>query len=87
MYAQHYSYDRWGNRWINSVGTWGANIFNTVILPNSANNRLNGMSYDSAGNTTTDNITGGGTRTYDADNRMTSAQSGATWNYYVYDAD
>jgi len=45
------------------------------------------MTCDSAGNTTTDNITGGGTRTYDADNRMTSAQSGATWNYYVYDAD
>ncbi len=70
VYAQHYSYDRWGNRWINSAGTWGANIFNTVILPNSANNRLNGMTYDSAGNTTTDNITGGGARTYDADNRM-----------------
>ncbi|MDX2043933.1 MAG: RHS repeat-associated core domain-containing protein [Acidobacteriota bacterium] len=87
VYAQHYSYDRWGNRWINSAGTWGANIFNTAILPNSANNRLNGMTYDSAGNTTTDNITGGGARTYDADNRMTSAQSGATWNYYVYDAD
>jgi len=87
VYAQHYSYDRWGNRWTNSGGTWGANIFKTVILPNSASNRLNGMTYDSAGNTTTDNITGGGTRTYDADNRMTSAQSGATWNYYVYDAD
>ena len=87
VYAQHYSYDRWGNRWINSGGTWGTNIFNTVITPNSANNRLTGMTYDFAGNTINDPITGGGARTYDADNRMISAQSGATWNYYVYDAD
>ena len=87
VYAQHFSYDRWGNRWINSAGTWGTNIFNTVITPNSVNNRLTGMTYDLAGNTTHDPITGGGARTYDADNRMISAQSGATWNYYVYDAD
>lgn len=87
VYAQCYSYDRWGNRWINAPCIWGANIFNTVITPNSANNRLTGMTYDSAGNTSNDPITGGGARTYDADNRMISAQSGATWNYYVYDAD
>jgi YD repeat-containing protein len=46
VYAQHYSYDHWGNRWINFGGTWGANICNTFNLPNSANNRLNGMTYD-----------------------------------------
>ncbi|MDQ3012072.1 MAG: hypothetical protein M3X11_15360, partial [Acidobacteriota bacterium] len=73
VYAQGYSYDRWGNRSINAGATWGANIYNTVITPNTANNRLNGLTYDAAGNTTNDPITGAGTRTYDAENRMTLA--------------
>ncbi|HEX8148023.1 MAG TPA: LamG-like jellyroll fold domain-containing protein [Pyrinomonadaceae bacterium] len=48
------------------------------------------MQYDGAGNLTVDTYTGRGTRTYDAENRMTSAQfvSGqAQTALYVYDAD
>ena len=43
------------------------------------------MTYDSAGNTTTDNITGGGARTYDAENRMLTAVNGN--HQYRYEAD
>jgi RHS repeat-associated protein len=48
------------------------------------------MTYDLAGNLTYDNYTGGGTRTYDAEGRMTTAQflSGTTQTAtYTYDAD
>jgi RHS repeat-associated protein len=46
------------------------------------------MSYDNAGNLTTDTYTGVGTRTYDADNRMLTAtdNTGQT-SRYTYDAD
>jgi RHS repeat-associated protein len=50
-----------------------------------------GLCYDAAGNQVFDNYTvggvGGGGRTYDAENRMLSAQSAAGWSYYTYDAD
>ena len=47
------------------------------------------MSYDNAGNLTTDTYTGAGNRTYDAENRMTSAQgiNQGAWQYYTYNAD
>ena len=46
------------------------------------------MTYDSAGNLTTDSYSGAGTRTYDAENRMTTAAdyTGQT-SRYTYDAD
>jgi F5/8 type C domain-containing protein len=44
-------------------------------------------SYDSAGNQTNDNYTGGGQRTFDAENRMNSAQGFGTWQYYKYSGD
>jgi YD repeat-containing protein len=48
------------------------------------------MTYDAAGNLTNDTYTGAGTLTYDAENRMTSAQflSGQTQTAsYTYDSD
>jgi YD repeat-containing protein len=46
------------------------------------------MSYDAAGNLTTDTYTSYGSRTYDAENRMTAAQdSFSGWSYYTYNAD
>jgi len=46
------------------------------------------MTYDAAGNLTSDTYTGVGTRTYDAENRMTTAadNTGQT-SRYAYDAD
>ena len=46
------------------------------------------MQYDGAGNLINDDYTGGGTRAYDAENRMTSAQTGPSQTAsYAYDAD
>ena len=47
------------------------------------------MSYDSAGNLTNDTYSGAGSRSYDAENRMISAQGGALsgLQYYNYNAD
>jgi YD repeat-containing protein len=91
---QSYIYDRWGNRTVNP-SSWGTGINTKQFTVDTATNRLgvpNGqsgvMSYDSAGNLATDTYTGVGTRTYDADNRMTTAadNTGQT-SRYTYDAD
>ena len=67
--AQHFSYDRWGNRLIHPV-SWGTGINNKQFTVSETNNRLGvpggqsgAMSYDAAGNLTTDTYTGAGSRT------------------------
>jgi RHS repeat-associated protein len=92
--AQSYLYDRYGNRTINTSVSWGTGT-NKDFTVNTANNRLGvpggqsgTMSYDNAGNLTTDTYTGAGNRTYDAENRMTSAgTAGVSPASYSYDAD
>lgn len=93
--SQHYQYDRWGNRKIDPI-TWGTGINNKQFDVNPANNRLavpsgqsGTMSYDYAGNLITDSYTGAGSRVYDAENRMISAQgiNQGNWQYYTYNAD
>jgi hypothetical protein len=86
VYGQGFVCDRWGNRTINAGTTWGNAIPNTVFTVNTANNRLNQLGYDSAGNATSDSTSGITQMNYDAENRMTSALKGS-WSYYVYDAD
>jgi YD repeat-containing protein len=97
--AQHalqtYTYDRWGNRNINAGQTWGAGINNKVFTIDETTNRLGVpvsqtgvMSYDNAGNLTTDTYTGAGNRTFDADNRMlTAADNTGQTSRYTYNAD
>jgi RHS repeat-associated protein len=92
-FMQAYDYDRWGNRKINS-GSWGSgiNVMQTAVDANS--NRMYApsdpthtlMDYDAAGNQTKDYLTWNGTRTYDAENRMITANNGVT-DKYTYDAD
>ncbi len=90
---QQYDYDRWGNRMINAA-TWGTGINNKQFTVNTANNRLGVpvgqsgvMSYDNAGNLTNDTYTGAGNRTYDAENKITSAWGGNNQaQLYGYDA-
>ena len=92
--SQHYLYDRWGNRRIDPA-TWGTGINNKQFDVTTSNNRLavpsgqsGTMSYDSAGNLTTDTYTGAGSRIYDAENRMTKAWGGNNqWQEYAYNAD
>jgi RHS repeat-associated protein len=91
---QTYSYDRWGNRNINAAQTWGTGINNKVFAVDTATNRLGvpvgqtgALSYDNAGNLTTDTYTGAGARTYDAENKMVSAADNAgQTSRYTYSA-
>ena len=89
--TQQYDYDRWGNRTLKPASTLGTYKQFTV---NTANNRLGApvgqpgtMSYDVAGNLTNDTYTGNGNRTYDAENKITSAWGGNNQaQLYSYDA-
>jgi RHS repeat-associated protein len=93
-FKQKYNYDRYGNRTIDAAqSSGGVNEQQFDVSP--ANNRLSvpggqggTMSYDLAGNLTTDTYTGAGSRSYDAENRMTSAGSaGASPAVYTYSPD
>jgi len=95
-FRQAYTYDRWGNRKIDAALTTGP-VNEQQFAVNTANNRLGVpagqagvMGYDAAGNLISDTYTGTGTRSYDAENRMTTAQflSGQLQTAtYRYDAD
>jgi RHS repeat-associated protein len=98
-FVQAYTYDRYGNRTINTGATWGVGINNTAFeIDPLGNNQLlapgdaslapfsRRVQYDQAGNLKTDTYTGQGTRTYDAENRMTEAQASAPASY-SYDGD
>jgi len=94
-WQQEYVYDRWGNRTIHQTNTYGTGINKKDFTVNTANNRLGVpagqsgvMSYDAAGNLSTDSYTGFGNRVYDAENKMTAAQDNSgVWSYYTYNAD
>jgi RHS repeat-associated protein len=75
--GQTFSYDRYGNRQITAT-LGGVNGYNPSY--NANNNRIVGLSYDSAGNLTND---GGKVMTYDAENHMVSATGGN----YGYDGE
>ncbi|HEY9405477.1 MAG TPA: LamG-like jellyroll fold domain-containing protein [Pyrinomonadaceae bacterium] len=96
QFQQGYEYDRWGNRTINQGATTQtlppkmrkeftvAAQTNQLGVPGT---QVGVMSYDPAGNLTEDSYTGAGVRTYDAENRMTSATTGInSSSYYTYDA-
>ncbi len=93
QYVQTYDYDRWGNRTINP-SSWRTGINTKQFTVNTATNRLGvpagqpgTMTYDNAGNLTTDSYSGYGSRTSDANNRIVAAQdSYAGWSYYTYNA-
>src|SRR6185437_2263469 len=94
QWKQQFTYDRWGNRTINTGVTYGVGINNKPFTVNTANNRLGVpvgqsgvMTYDAAGNLTNDTYTGAGNRTYDAENKITSAWGGNNQaQLYGYDA-
>ena len=92
QFAQVYSYDLYGNRTIDQTNTWGTGIPKPNFGVDTNTNRLTApsgytMSYDSAGNLTSDTFTGEGTRTYDAENRMKQAWANSQWQTYTYDGD
>ncbi|HEX7958118.1 MAG TPA: LamG-like jellyroll fold domain-containing protein, partial [Pyrinomonadaceae bacterium] len=93
-FYQDYDYDSFGNRTINAANSWGG-VPEPQFSVNAANNRLGvpagspaQMTYDAAGNLTVDTYTGQGTRTFDAENRMTAAQDTAgQTSTYAFDAE
>jgi RHS repeat-associated protein len=93
QWKQQFTYDRWGNRTINTGVTYGTGINNKAFTVNTANNRLGvpggqpgAMNYDNAGNLTSDTYTGMGGRTYDAENKMTqAADNTGQVSRYTYD--
>ncbi|MGE0102696.1 MAG: RHS repeat-associated core domain-containing protein [Blastocatellales bacterium] len=80
--SQTFAYDRYGNKRIPSQ-TGGINGYNPTY--NTANNRIIGLTYDTAGNIIQDALTGG-TMTYDAENRLLTATNGGGGSY-TYDGE
>lgn len=96
-WRQEYIYDRYGNRTIDQTNTLGTGIPKPNFSVNTGANQLgvpngqNGaMTYDSAGNLTTDTYSAAAvTRVYDAENRMTSETQANNYvaGSYSYDGD
>jgi len=89
--SQSYSYDRYGNRTVSGFGA-GINTQQFSIDPNTnrygvPSGQSGTMNYDAAGNLKYDSYSGEGTRTYDAENRMTQAWGNNQWQTYSYDGD
>ena len=77
--AYTYAYDRFGNRWQQN-GT-----HQMIESFSGNNNRMDGYSYDAAGNLLSDGTT---TYTYDAENRIISATNSTNGTTrYIYDSD
>jgi hypothetical protein len=64
QWKQQFTYDRWGNRTINTAATYGIGINNKSFTVNTTNNRLGvpggqsgAMTYDAVGNLTNDTYT------------------------------
>jgi RHS repeat-associated protein len=95
QWKQQFTYDRYGNRTINTGVTYGTGINNKAFTVNTANNRLGVpggqsgvMTYDNAGNLTSDTYTGAGNRTYDAESKMTqAADNTGQVSRYAYDSE
>lgn len=71
-WSQTNGYDRYGNRWIDLGGG------NQSLYFNSANNRISGSSYDSAGNLLNDGVHA---YTYDAENKIAKVDNVAAYKY------
>ena len=87
-FKQSYSYDRWGNRSVDTTLS-SVNVPRPAYTVDTNTNRLiapagSNFAYDNAGNQTNDTYTGGGQRTFDAENHLTSAQANTGWQYYKY---
>lgn len=101
QWKQVYTYDQYGNRTINAASSFGGineNTFDTDDLDDT--NRLYApgdlllsdssrrMRYDQSGNLIKDTYTGYGLMTYNADNRLVTAQDYySSTSYYTYNAD
>ena len=79
--AYTYGYDRYGNRWQQNLTAGSGGTSNLTF--SGGNNRMDGYSYDAAGNLLGDGVH---TYTYDAENRIVKVDGGSTASY-VYNAE
>jgi len=77
----NYLYDRWGNRW-NQTVTAGTGPNQTLSFNNNSQVTTSGYTYDAAGNMTNDGVN---SYTYDAEGNVTQVSGGQTATY-TYDA-
>jgi len=75
------TYDRYGNRWAESVSSSGP-VPNTSFSFNAGTNQITGFTYDAVGNLLNDGVH---TYQYDAENNLVSIDNGSTATY-AYDA-
>jgi len=74
------TYDRYGNRWSQTVSNTGANMPpQTSFSFNTAKNQISGLGYDAAGNLINDTVAH--TYQYDAENNLISIDNGSTATY------
>ncbi|HET9182944.1 MAG TPA: RHS repeat-associated core domain-containing protein [Candidatus Angelobacter sp.] len=83
-WGNSYGYDAWGNLTDKTITKCGAENFHPGAA--SVNNQLPGYGYDAAGNMTSD-PTDGVSSTYDAENRISTANTPQGVFTYTYDAD
>ncbi|HEY1578784.1 MAG TPA: RHS repeat-associated core domain-containing protein [Terracidiphilus sp.] len=76
-----WDYDRFGNRWHQK--TYNGSCTTPTFSFTGNNNRIDGYSYDAAGNLLNDGVH---SYTYDAENRIWKVDGGSTATY-VYDAE
>ena len=79
-----YAYDRFGNRYFETV-TAGSGVQPGYYFDANNHISISNVTYDAAGNVTNDGIGLGNSYTYDAENRIIAASNGYTASY-VYDA-
>jgi RHS repeat-associated protein len=84
-----WTYDRFGNRWAQSVtagsGPAVSLAFGTNGMNGSTTNQPNGYTYDANGNMTVEAVAPPNNLSYDAENRLTSFSGGGGSGTYVYD--
>ena len=87
-WTQNYLYDQWGNRAVQS-GSYIPNPNGTPTATSQfTNNRWTSASYDAAGDATSIPGTSTTALTYDAENRVATANAGGTGTItYVYDGE
>jgi len=84
QFVYSFVYDAYGNRWQqNGLIRPPANCCSFTGNGTTTNNRIDGYSYDASGDLLND---GSHQYTYDAENRLTQVDGGATVSY-VYDAN
>jgi len=85
-WTQSYGYDRFGNRTTLTNGGSEASLLPTQTTPvvNSLTNRLQAITYDQAGNPSTDGSPSN-SYSFDSDNRLTSCTVAGVTSSYSYD--